>query len=310
MDKLPTLGRIIGQVVGPTYAVYVPLIAKNASKIELTKRETFKYGAHPRQELDIYQPSATTNPAHDTSPRPLLVFLHGGGFANGDKVNEAQPLFYKNLGHFFADRAGLETICMNYRLIQHGAKFPSGAEDLETALKWIAERYQDQQRDVYLFGNSAGGIHVVHWLLEPAFHDFRRKIIAGCGGVKLSGALVVGALFNFKFSSPVLRQNLAAYLGDYLDSAAPVESLTRCAETGEFSSGPWPRLLIGDCALDPEDILKATPEFIERLRAAGSLEVDYLNIKGHNHISPPLALGSDIAAEEEWGHEFVSWIRK
>lgn len=311
MDLLPPFGRSIGQVIGPTYGVYAPLIAKNASNIESTNRSTFSYGPHARQQLDIYAPSSpSTTAASSPSSTPLLIFLHGGGFANGDKQNDVHPLFYRNLGHFFSDSGRMETICLNYRLVKHGAKFPSGAEDIETALKWIANTYKGQHRDLYLLGNSAGGIHVVHWLFDPAFHDFRRQIIAGVETVKLAGAIVVGALFDFKSSSPPLRQNLSAYLGDDIDSVAPLQLLRQCKDTKEFSSGPWPRLLIMDCELDPEDILKSTPDFVKSLQSQSSVTVDHINIKGHNHISPPLALGSSIAAEEEWGMQVISWINK
>lgn len=36
------------------------------------------YGAHPRERLDLWR-SASTNPA------PVVIFIHGGGFVNGDK---------------------------------------------------------------------------------------------------------------------------------------------------------------------------------------------------------------------------------
>jgi hypothetical protein len=69
-------------------------------------------------------------------------------------------------------------------------------------------------------------------------------------------------------------------------------------------------MLIGDCELDPEDIINAIPELIERLRATGNVEIDSLHIDGYDHISPPLALGSNIPAGEKWGLEVLSWSKK
>ena len=45
------------------------------------------YGEHPRHRLDIYGPTAlhTDLAARKTSSRPVLVFVHGGGFLKGDK---------------------------------------------------------------------------------------------------------------------------------------------------------------------------------------------------------------------------------
>ncbi|KIW17544.1 hypothetical protein PV08_04738 [Exophiala spinifera] len=309
MDQLPPFGKAIGLVIPPTNGVYAPLLAKNASAILSANKTTFAYGADPRQQLDLYTPSQSEDVTDKSSPRPLLVFVYGGGFANGDKSSEAKPLVYQNLGYFFSEKTGLETIIIDYRLIKHGAKFPSGGEDVDAALQWIAQKYGGQKRDVYLFGNSAGGINVATWLFEPLFQKSRQSLFAGVDGVKVSGAILLGALFDFRQSSPPLRQALTGYFGEELDQSSTVALLDRIEPTGELSSGPWPRFLIVDSELDPDDIIKADQDVLRRLKDVPNLDVGYVQIKGHNHISPPLALGTSIAAEEEWGYNLASWVK-
>ena len=60
-----------------------------AKGIDPTK-ENVPYGSHARQVLDFYQ-------AKSEKPTPLLFFIHGGGWLNGDKHSMA------NLKHYVCD---------------------------------------------------------------------------------------------------------------------------------------------------------------------------------------------------------------
>ncbi len=63
-------------------------LRKNAGKIELPEArrpagpeptlENVKYGPHERNVLDFWK-------AKSDGPTPVIVFIHGGGFRNGDK---------------------------------------------------------------------------------------------------------------------------------------------------------------------------------------------------------------------------------
>ena len=56
--------------------------------------------------LDVYSPSGD-----DLKKRPLVVFLHGGGFKNGDKAQGYPLLFCKGLS-----KRGFVASSINYRL--------------------------------------------------------------------------------------------------------------------------------------------------------------------------------------------------
>ena len=164
--QLPALGKAIGEVVMPTFKVYASLLIANESAIISTKRTTHQYGKHDRQQLDVYYPS---KPHTRNGRRPVLTFLYGGGLINGAKQipGLANGTVHANVGHFFAEKFGFTTVIVDYRLMSHGAKFPSGGEDLSLAVDWICENKPgdgEEPIDLFLMGNSAGGVHTSQFL--------------------------------------------------------------------------------------------------------------------------------------------------
>ena len=105
------------------------------------------YGPHERNKLDV------TSPASET-PLPLLVWVHGGGWAAGDKSggNPAKLL----MGQGYAVAA------INYRFSQHSA-YPAQLHDCQAAIRFLREHAKEYNIDpnrVGVWGASAGG-HLV-----------------------------------------------------------------------------------------------------------------------------------------------------
>lgn len=108
--------------------------------------------------LDVYEPDAET-----ASPRPLVVFLHGGAFLFGDKRNDLQRTVTEHLV-----RRGYVVASVNYRLgISFGGLFSvertvyRGVQDTRAALHYLIKHADDYRIDVnqiYLGGSSAGAI--------------------------------------------------------------------------------------------------------------------------------------------------------
>lgn len=95
--------------------------------------------------LDVYRfPS--------TSSQPLLVLIHGGGWASGSKDMLA-PLARA------VAKQGFVVASINYRL-SGAARFPAGFEDARDAVIWLkqnAAKFQIDSERVALAGGSAGG---------------------------------------------------------------------------------------------------------------------------------------------------------
>jgi acetyl esterase/lipase len=92
------------------------------------------------------------SPQHGPTPRPGILYIHGGGFAVGSVDSE----------HAMAAmvaRAGVVVVSVDYRLAPEHP-FPTGLEDCYAALRWIHEHAGDLGvfvDRVAVFGQSAGG---------------------------------------------------------------------------------------------------------------------------------------------------------
>jgi arylformamidase len=110
------------------------------------------YGPHERNVLDFWQ-------AEGEGPRPLLVFIHGGGWVNGDKARK--PADVKP----YLDK-GISYAAINYRLTNQ-AKLPAPVHDAARAIQFLrskAEAWNIRSERIALTGGSAGACTSM-WLL-------------------------------------------------------------------------------------------------------------------------------------------------
>src|SRR5262249_45988913 len=147
-----------------TAALYAPAHAKApADGVKVTI--DIAYGPDARHRLDVYAPAP--QPSHATvALMPVLIFIHGGGFVSGDKIEPNSP-YYANIGHHFA-RRGVLTILATYRLAPLHV-WPSGARDVGAVVKWArdnAGRFGGDDSRIVLMGHSAGASHVAAYGLE------------------------------------------------------------------------------------------------------------------------------------------------
>ena len=111
------------------------------------------YGADRRQRLDVYVPAE----AADTSPRPVVFFVHGGAWAFGDKG--ASRVVEPKVAHWVA--CGWIVVSTNYRMLP--TPVATQVDDVAAALTYAqshaAQWGADPARFV-LMGHSAGA-HLV-----------------------------------------------------------------------------------------------------------------------------------------------------
>lgn len=316
-DQLPSLGKAIMDVVMPTFKIYAPLLIANESAIRSTKRTTHPYGSHERQQLDVYYPS---KPHTRNGRRPVLVFLYGGGLVNGGKQipGFANGIAHANLGYFFAEKFGFTTIIVDYRLMSHGAKFPSGGEDLSLAVDWICENNPgdgDEPIDLFIMGNSAGGVHTSQFLFCDEFASTRQKISSG-SGARLRGVIMVGVPFHFQQAdSSRIDTVLKPFFGDYhaLCPLGQIKSLQSAGKVPDFIKNTGVRVMLLDAELDPEDeILTPRDDFMKQWLEFKDPDVRLAlcadRIAKHNHISPPLGLGTGVHEQEQWGFQVAAFV--
>jgi acetyl esterase/lipase len=91
-------------------------------------------------------------PGHGHGPWPVVLWLHGGGWRFGDRLQAPE------LSRYFAS-SGLAMASIDYRLTTE-AVFPAQIEDVKTAIRWlrsVAARYGLDGTNIGLWGASAGG---------------------------------------------------------------------------------------------------------------------------------------------------------
>ncbi|MDF1824632.1 MAG: alpha/beta hydrolase [Verrucomicrobiales bacterium] len=111
---------------------------------------------NPIQALDLFLPKGH---GEDSEPLPLIVFIHGGGWANGDKASGGNRLSeWVKEGKFAA-------ASINYRLSGE-AQWPAQIHDCKAAIRWLRANADGHGIDpdrIGVWGSSAGG-HLVAML--------------------------------------------------------------------------------------------------------------------------------------------------
>ena len=103
-------------------------------------------------QLDIYRPKNSTN-----DKLPVVIFLHGGAWALGDKV--IAPDNYVEQTILKLTEKNYAVLSVNYRLVSDDTHFPGPIEDSKDAVRWVrknAEKYGFDSENIGYWGVSAG----------------------------------------------------------------------------------------------------------------------------------------------------------
>jgi acetyl esterase/lipase len=174
--KLLELGHVID--LPKNAAIYAPLQQKEPYRGVRIDRD-LRYGAGERNLLDVFMPDTPS------SQRPVLIFVHGGGFTAGDKRTGDSP-FYDNV-MLWAVKNGFVGVNTTYRLAPQ-SPWPAAAEDLAATVQWVSDNIGSRGGDparVFLMGHSAGAVHVASYVSHPEFHKVKGGGLAGA--ILLSG---------------------------------------------------------------------------------------------------------------------------
>ena len=136
-----------------------------------------------KRQLDLYLPAGRDF--------PLVVFVHGGGWAWGDRTQSFGGAdVYRNIGRFLAGR-GIGTAVIGYRLVWP-LDWQSQVGDVARAVAWVqahATEYGGQPDRVFLMGHSAGAQLAARVATDPSWLEREHGRPEGiCGVVAVSGA--------------------------------------------------------------------------------------------------------------------------
>ncbi len=137
--------------------------------------------------LNVWTPALSVDGEPDNSKRPVMVWLHGGGFSTGSGSSNAYD------GVRLVKRGDVVVVSINHRLnvfghlylAEYGEKFTdsgnTGILDIIQSLEWVRDNIAEFGGDpdnVMIFGESGGGMKVsVLLAMEAAKGLFHRAVI-------------------------------------------------------------------------------------------------------------------------------------
>jgi len=200
--------------------------------------------------------------------------------------------------------------------VGENAVFPSGGEDVAIALEWVEKEFGGKggKRDVYLVGNSAGGVHASTFVLGEKFLAQRKRLLAGEKGIVLKGLVNVAVPCHFKRAEEGRNEVLKTYYGNPKEVEEKcvyglLEAIKKSGKKREEVGVPACLAVLGE--FDPKDeIGEPMEDFVKLWKGMWGEGIEFLRADGHNHISPPMAMCSGDVKGEKWGEDVVAWIKK
>jgi acetyl esterase/lipase len=166
---------------------------------EAAETQTYAVIDGEELKLDIYRPKNDT-----ARSRPLIVFMHGGGFAGGTRTNEAEIKFAQA-----AAKRGYVAVQISYRLTRKGQSFgcdyeasgkietfQKAAEDFLAAVDFMLryhKKYGIDTSQIIVGGSSAGAEAVLNAVYNRALifeKPAKYKDLQFSGVFSLAGAIL------------------------------------------------------------------------------------------------------------------------
>ncbi len=231
------LGAVLSGCSGP--GVLNALAANDT----YTSRPDLRYGALPRQRLDVYLPVATAGPV------PVVLFFYGGNWSRGERAD------YRFVGEALAAR-GVLTLVADYRLSPQ-VQWQAILADCALATRWAfdnAAALGGDAKRLFLMGHSAGAYNAAMLALDARWL-LAQRLAPG----NLAGWIGIAGPYDFL---PIRDPEVQVAFG-WPDTPADSQPLAHV-------SGAAPRALLlapqRDSVVDPQ---RSTVALGERLRQAG-----------------------------------------
>ncbi|NJD10174.1 MAG: alpha/beta hydrolase [Gemmatimonadetes bacterium] len=234
-----------------------PAIPGATQQIQVFSDVPYRSGESKAFRLDLALPPRTSS-----GLRPAIVIVHGGGWAAGSKTDAV----YQGLLLDYA-RQGYVTTSVEYRLTRE-APFPTAVADVKCAVKWVRAHARELGVDpdrIGAYGHSAGAHLVMMAALVPESAGLDGE---DCDWQGVSGNVNVVAAGSTPTEGgarqPAERQKPEFWPIGYITRDAP------------------PMLLLQGTA-DPIVRVELVDAFIEKMKAAGARDVNYVRVEGADH---------------------------
>jgi len=274
--------RKIGPVIDPpaTAAIYAPLHPKEPyAGVKVTR--DIKYGGDDRHALDVFASEGSG------SARPVLIFVHGGGYSGGHK-REGANFFYDNI-MLWAVRNGMLGVNATYRLAPTHA-WPAGAEDVGAAVRWTIDniaKFGGDPKRIFLVGHSAGATHVGTYVAMSQFH--------APSGPNLAGLILLSG--NYDLSGVPADERYASYFGPDQSQYSARSPFAGLLKTTVPMFAAWGEL-------EPPFLYEQSQNLVNALKKT-SHPVQTIELPGHSHISITYHINTDDTRLTDAMLEFI-----
>jgi acetyl esterase/lipase len=254
------------------------------------------------QQLDVYLPNS------GTGPFPVILSIHGGAFAMGDKADGQLAPMLAGL-----DR-GYAVVSANYRLSGE-ATFPAAIDDVKAAVRFLranAAKYDLDTDRIVAWGGSAGGnlaallgtSGAVAALSDPSLgnasqSDKVQAVIDWFGPIAF---LQMDPEFRASRAGLANHDEASSPESQYLGAALPtVPGKVRAANPTTYISTDDPPFLIEHGEMDANVPVQQSQRFAKALsKVLGADKVTLKIIPGAGHMDPAFDTPANLKLVFDW----------
>lgn len=258
------------EVIANTLKLMAPL---QASLAGLSVSKDIAYGPDPSQKLDVYPPQAGAAAA-----APVVLFVHGGGFRQGDTG------YGEHVAAYFA-RHGMLGVRINLRLAP-AATWPAQSLDVGAAVAWLktnAVHHGGDPRRIVVVGYSSGGGVVASYVFDHSIETARDGIV---------GVVLISGIYGYHTEAPF-------YYGEDPNTAAQREPRSHLKE-------PHPPVMVVSAEFDPPRTAADNHALMDALCMDDGRCPPFVLLAGHNHASEIRSVDS---ADDRLGAGVLAFVR-
>ncbi|RKQ71774.1 acetyl esterase/lipase [Litorimonas taeanensis] len=266
---------ILSALIGAVSCAPVTLLNAVTPSGSYTKSSSMSYGDLDRQSLDIYR---TDRPREGA---PVLVFIHGGSWTDGNKD------MYKFLAEGFTSE-GFDVVIPNYRLYPE-VIYPEMIVDTAKAAAFTSKQFPG--RPIVLMGHSAGAYNVLMTALSSEYLETAGAQLCNsiAGVVSLAGPTGIIPLDEDPY--------ITIFPDRFTASDAPLNNV----------DGPTPPIFFGHGTDDKSVYPQNSERLAEKIQARGGQSVVKI-YEGMNHIDAVKFLSRHFDGESTLKQDIIEFV--
>src|SRR5882762_914228 len=247
--------------------------------------------------LDLHVPDGP-------GPFPAAILVHGGGFDEGSKSTNVQPLFD------VLANVGFAWFSIDYRLAPE-YRFPQAIEDVNSAIRWVkanAAAYHLDVSKIAIIGESAGGFLVNYAGTHETPVTRVAAVVDFYGPVDYGKLALLRRDHPERFNMATINRHAANGGGIHFFGAEQLDEsglrkVRAISPIAAVHKGMPPFLCIHGTK-DDQVAYEQSPEMCEAMKRVGA-KCDLIPIEGGGHGMS----GWRAPEMQHWKPEMIAWLK-